>query len=205
MVKGFWRALALAVALPSQGCSFMFVDGPPDRHETLAYFDCTSSAGPEVADAIMAVTWGLATAGTAESDSGGTAVVGAIAGTFAASAIYGIVKTQACNNAKDELRIRLLKVFEREAQFRAMEKQRERPRDLERILRHPSRLPTRKRVPPTAPAPAPAPATDELPPAPPPPPAVAPAPAPAAPASSALPPPPPAPTAAPAPAPAPVR
>jgi hypothetical protein len=199
MVKGFRWAGVLGVGLLCQGCAFLFVDGPPDRHEELAYFDCTSSAGPEVADAINATAWALVTASTAgqTSDSGGTALSAAIAGTFAASAIYGIVMTSQCNKAKDELRVRLIRVFEREAQLRAMEAQRERPRDLTDILKHPRRLPVRPPASPAAPA---APATgDELPPAPPAPPAVAP-PAPPPP-SSALPPapPPPASTRPPAP------
>jgi len=205
MVKGFRWAGVLAVGLLCQGCAFLFVDGPPDRHEELAYFDCTSSAGPEVADAILATTWGLTTAATAEQSnaSSATALSAAVAGTFAASAIYGIVMTTQCNKAKDELRVRLIRVFEREAQLRAMEAQRERPRDLTDILQHPRHLPARPPASRTAPA-APPPAGDALPPAPPAPPAVAPPPpAPAAPPASALPPAPPAPASALPPAPPP--
>jgi hypothetical protein len=196
MVKGFRWVGVVGIGLLAQGCAFAFVDGPPDRHEELAYFDCTSSAGPEVADALNAATWGLLTASAVDqsTDSGATAFAAAVTGTFAASAIYGIVMTTQCNKAKDALRVRLMKIFEREAQLRAMEAQREHPRELDKILKHPSRLPVR---PPAAPPPSPGP-SDELPPAPPPPPAVAPtssAPAPAAPSSSALPPAPPPPAA----------
>jgi hypothetical protein len=179
-----------------------------------------------VVDITNASVAGLAAAGSLDDGNGddGAAVALASAGIFGASAIYGLVKTQSCNKAKDELRIRLMKIFAREAELRAAEQARERPRALEDVLTHPKRLPKRKKhrraEPPPAEAlpPAPPPPDGELPPAPPPPPAAAPpsatSPAPAAPASSALPPAPAAPPSAafptappapPPPAPAPVR
>lgn len=195
MLQGFRWVGVLCIGL-CQGCSFLFVDGPPDRHEKLAYFDCTSTAGPEVVDSLFAATFGLSAGASASSDNAadGTLVATAVAATYGASAIYGIIKTSECNKAKDELRVRLMEVFEREARLRALEEQRGRS---ERALTPPKRLETRHRPKP-APPPEP-PSAEALPPAPPPPPAVEPAPAapsaapaPAAPTapSSALPPPP---------------
>jgi hypothetical protein len=154
MVQGSSWVGALILALFSQGCSFLFVDGPPDRHEKLAYFDCTSSAGPEVVDITYALIAGAVAAGTTTSDDEDGSARGAnllVAGVFGASAVYGIVKTTECNNAKDALRIRLMKVFEREARLRAMERQRQAPPP--DLLTHPPRLPKRKKQRPVRPVP----------------------------------------------------
>jgi hypothetical protein len=209
----------LLLGLLSQGCSFLFVDGPPDRHEKLAYFDCTSTVGPEVVDITYAVLLGAVAVGasTDSTDSGAVAANLAAAGTFGASAIYGIVQTTQCNKAKDALRIRLREVFEREARLRAYEAQLPASRARQRsdaappdLLKHPPRLPTRKKRRPVQPVPVvleedlppapPPPPGAPLPPAPPPPPSAVPTPAPgpAVPGSSALPPAPPAPPPAPA-------
>jgi hypothetical protein len=177
-------------------------------------------------DVTYATLTGVVAAGSADGDeTNATAAYLVSAGLFSASAIYGIIKTQECNSAKDALRIRLMKIFEREARTRAAEQQRVRtpapprartpspPRagtqDTRHLLEHPQRLPKRKNKRPVEPPPAEAlppspPAPEgELSPAPPPPPAVTPAPAPVAPSSSAPPAAPPAPPpAVPPPAPA---
>jgi hypothetical protein len=200
----------LVLGLLSQGCSFLFVDGPPDRHEKLAYFDCTSSAGPEVVDITYAVLFGTAAAAASgnSGDSGGVATTLAATGVFGASAIYGIVQTTDCNKAKDALRIRLMRVYEREARLTALEAQQKRGSPPPNVLSHPPRLPKRKKQKPVQPLPvvlddelpnAPPPPSGALPPAPPAPASAVPAPA--APSSSALPPAPPPPPAAPPPPP----
>jgi hypothetical protein len=194
MVKGSRWVLVIVLGVLSQGCSFMFVDGPPDRHEKMLYFDCTSTAGPEVVDISNAAVLGLVAAGSAEDNSGGAAVNLAAAGVFGASAIYGIVKTTECNAAKDALRIRLMKIFERDARLRAQEMERVRRNDAPDLLTHPKRLPKRKKrpvVPPPAPEqalpPGPPPSGGEPPPAPPSPAAPGPSPVPTPPGGALLP------------------
>jgi hypothetical protein len=202
MVEGSRWVGVLVAALFSQGCSFAFVDGPPDRHEKMLYFDCTSSLGPATIDITYAASSAVIAAASAEEgDSGDAAAVYAVtAGIFGASAIYGIVKTQTCNQAKDDLRRRLMTIFERDARLRAREMQRVRTPEPGDPLRHPRRLPKRKKKPPVPPPPeqaqppAPLPPERELPPPAPTPAApapAAPAPSSAAPPSKAFPPPPP--------------
>jgi hypothetical protein len=204
MVTSSRWVVVLVLGLLSQGCSFLFVDGPPDRHEKLAYFDCTSTAGPEVVDITYAVLFGMVAAASSSSSSTESEAVAATlvaAGTFGGSAIYGIVQTSECNKAKDALRIRLQAVFEREARLRALEAREKSHEPPASLLVHPPRLPKRKKHRPVEPVPVVL--EEELPPAPPPPPSGALPPAPPPPASavpapprpnsSALPPAPPAP------------
>jgi hypothetical protein len=202
MVEGSRWVGLLVAALFSQGCSFAFVDGPPDRHEKMIYFDCTSTLGPAVVDITYAATSAAIAAGSAQEDNSGdaAAVYAVTAGIFGASAIYGIVKTQTCNQAKDELRRRLMTIVERDARVRAREMQRVRTPEPRDVLTHPRRLPKRKKKPPVPPPPeqaqppAPLPSERELPPPTPAPAApapAAPAPSPATLPSKAFPPPPP--------------
>jgi len=172
----------IALGLLSGGCSFLFADGPPDRHQTMLYFDCTSTAGLEVADGMFALTTtlaGVTTLGQSENEfedqnNGGNrnttaAVDFVVAGVFAGSAIYGIIVTESCSDAKDGLRQRIM--------------ERERQRALKSAP--PPAVPPPAALAPPTPAPAPpstaagAPAAPELPPPPAP---AAPAPPPASPA-----------------------
>src|SRR6187431_89630 len=50
---------AMALSLASGGCSFLFADGPPARHEKMIYFDCTSTPGLEVADGVLGASFAL--------------------------------------------------------------------------------------------------------------------------------------------------
>ena len=176
---------AMVLSLASGGCSFLFADGPPARHEKMLYFDCTSTPGLEVADGVLGL--GSALQGVAvlsqseseferENDGGNRNAVAAtnfvLAGVFVSSAIYGIVVTENCSDAKADLRQRII---ERERQ----------------------RAPLPPAPPAPAPAPVPAPAAAPPPAAPPPaePPApttapLPPPPAPATPPPAAAPPPP---------------
>jgi hypothetical protein len=151
----------IALSLGSSGCSLLFADAPPKHHEKMIYFDCTSTPGLEVADGVLGVgsiLQGVNTLSTPEARferendgadrNGAAAVQFAIAGVFVGSAIYGIVVTESCSDAKEDLRQRII---ERERR-RASE-----PR--------PPALPPPAPLPPPPPAPAtPATAGGELPP-----------------------------------------
>ncbi len=116
-------ALLLAAALGgvNTSCSFIFVDGPPAENAKLPYFDCTSTFGLPVADGFIGLS-GVIGAGQALAQSqqayadknGGAsrnAAAGidiALAGVLAASAVYGIVQTERCDRAKENLRARIL-------------------------------------------------------------------------------------------------
>ena len=100
----------------------MFVDGPPANHQKKLYFDCTSSAGPEVADGAGAALFGLIggttlsmtdkefkDANNGQGNRKTTATVDfVVAAVYAGSAIYGIAVTSQCSDAKENLRKRIL-------------------------------------------------------------------------------------------------
>ncbi len=120
----WWRVIALLSATGLGGvnnsCSFVFVDGPPAEHAKMPYFDCTSTYGLPVADGFIGLS-GVLGAGQALGQSkqayadknGGAsrnAAAGidiALAGVLAASAVYGIVQTERCDRAKEDLRARI--------------------------------------------------------------------------------------------------
>lgn len=141
---------AIVLSLGSSGCSLLFADAPPKHHEKMLYFDCTSTPGLEVADGVLGVggiLQGVNTLSTPEAkferendggDRNGAAVAQfVVAGVFVGSAIYGIVVTESCSDAKEDLRQRII--------------ERERRRATE-----PGRpaLPSPAGLPPTPPAPA---------------------------------------------------
>jgi hypothetical protein len=112
---------ATALSFASSGCSLLFTDAPPKHHEKMVYFDCTSTPGLEVADGVLGVgsiLGGVNTLSTPEArferendgnDRNGTAAGQfVIAGVFVASAIYGIVVTEGCSDAKADLRQRII-------------------------------------------------------------------------------------------------
>jgi hypothetical protein len=116
----------MALSLASSGCSFLFADGPPDRHEKMIYFDCTSTPGLEVADGVIgagSALTGISALSMSEAEfedqndggnrNGFAATNLVLAGVFVGSAIYGIVVTENCKDAKEDLRRRII---EREAQ-----------------------------------------------------------------------------------------
>jgi hypothetical protein len=181
----------MGLSLASAGCSFLFADPPPTRHETMLYFDCTSTPGLEVADGVFGLSSalvGVQTLSQSEAEyeddnpdgdrNTAAAVNFVLAGVFAGSAIYGIVVTENCNDAKAGLRQR---VMERE-------RQRTKPPSAPPAMLPPAPPPPAVTPPPAAPPPSTGPET--APPAPPPPAA---APPPAAPAPPSPPPPTPAP------------
>ena len=177
----------MGLSLVSSGCSFLFADAPPARHETMLYFDCTSTPGLEVADGVFGLTTahaGVTTLSQSEEEyeddnpdgdrNTAAAVNFVLAGVFAGSAIYGIVVTENCSDAKADLRQRIME----------RERQRTKP------AAPPAMLPPAPSPPALAPAPAVAPAADApvppggeaAPPLAPPPPAAPPPAAPPAPA-----------------------
>lgn len=123
----FGCAAAVALGLSHAGCSFTFIETVPDNPETLRYFDCTSTAGLPVADGVIGLSNGVSAVTTLtqsekefedENDGANRNVVAGVsiaaAAISVASAIYGIVQTERCRSAKEDLRSRLLPDAERE-------------------------------------------------------------------------------------------
>jgi hypothetical protein len=107
--------LAIAVAsllTSSSGCSLIFVDGPPDQHRQLAYFDCTSSNLAPVVDMVMGGAEGIAVLGSAADTSASfhnnsDLIAPAItAAAFVASGIIGFRRVAECKEAKNALAMR---------------------------------------------------------------------------------------------------
>jgi len=149
------RVLALLPTLLG-GCSFVFAGGPPAEHQQMPYFDCPSTFGLPVADGFVAASsiagavttfrqskqeYAIKNDGANRNAAGAVSV--ALATTFVASAIYGIVQANRCQAAKEQLKARIM----------------------EPILRPPLR-PAPPPLPRPAPVPAPAPAPETVPPPP---------------------------------------
>jgi len=109
-----WRhtpTLALAAIILS-GCSWAFVQAPPPGHQTMSYFDCTSSNALPTLDLIIG-TVGLLEGISFTTDGNGAstvsqnknAIVVAAAQTalFAVSSYYGYRTTATCREAKEDL------------------------------------------------------------------------------------------------------
>jgi hypothetical protein len=101
---GLIGAMGFALVLHS-GCSFLFVNGPPENHAGLATFECSESKGWPTFDAIWAALNGIgaasAFADNENPDQGQIVAVGlawlAVSG---ASAVYGYSKVSDCHKAK---------------------------------------------------------------------------------------------------------
>jgi hypothetical protein len=118
------RSITLALIPPlmlTSGCSFTFTDTVPDNPTKLKYFDCTNTPGLAVADGVIAVSNGVSGVMTLtqdkdefsdENDGASRDLVGGIAlgiaAVMVASGIYGIVHSENCRRAKNELESRLL-------------------------------------------------------------------------------------------------
>jgi hypothetical protein len=108
---------AIFLAAGSGGCSFLFVDGPPEKHRQLPYFTCSTSKAWPVVDTIFAASYAVATAGVLSADSNDSSskataalVPAAAAALMTASAVYGYGKTSSCREATDELQLRLMRM-----------------------------------------------------------------------------------------------
>jgi len=102
------------------GCSFMFVDGPPDKHRKMPYFECTSGRGWPIVDGVIGGSIGLGVAaqmgGGENNQDRAQAVIGAAeAALFLASTVYGFTKSAECREAKEALMLRLQKTAPEEA------------------------------------------------------------------------------------------
>ena len=111
---------ALFLAAGSGACSYMFVDGPPEKHRQLPYFTCTTSRAWPVVDTVLSAAYaidavGFASAASTQSGSStsGTEVAliaGGAAVLFAASAVSGYGKASECREATEELQVRLTRM-----------------------------------------------------------------------------------------------
>src|SRR6188768_2120687 len=111
------RAVGALLRLPllfSFGCSFVFVQGPPEQHAEMRYFDCVSSKAAPVLDGLAAgfevVRTGVALAAD-EADyanfplsRGADIAVGlGLTALFTAAAVHGFSATSDCADAKAAL------------------------------------------------------------------------------------------------------
>jgi hypothetical protein len=165
MARTFGVLATIALSFACGGCSFLFADAAPDHHEKMLYFDCTSTPGLEVADGSIALLNTLAgvsalsqseadykKANGENADRNAAATVQFIgAGIFAGSAIYGIIVTENCSDAKAELRQRIMERERKLAERPAVSP----PVALPPPVPPPAAAPSAS--PPTTPAPAPAP------------------------------------------------
>jgi hypothetical protein len=104
----------------SGACSYIFVDGPPEKHRQLPYFTCTTSRAWPVVDTVLGAAYAIDAVGFASlasrqsgSSTGGTEVAliaGGAAVLFAASAVSGYGKASACREATEELQVRLTRM-----------------------------------------------------------------------------------------------
>lgn len=107
-----WWSLVTAVAVVAAGlpgCSFIFSEGPPARHEERVHFDCGRSYAPPVLDAISTGVMALGASATRNDETieNRDAAVGiqlAMAVIAGASAVYGFTVVSRCNDAQ-ELRL----------------------------------------------------------------------------------------------------
>jgi hypothetical protein len=124
------RWLLFVTVLP--GCSFIFVHGPPEKHEKLQYFDCDSGGSAMTADIAGGAWSGLTAVALASSDDESEEppprsvpiAFTALSAVYLASAVYGGVNRSRCNRAKEELSARIASDYEQHRQrVRELEQQ----------------------------------------------------------------------------------
>ena len=107
---------AMILAAGSGGCSFLLVDGPPEKHRQLPYFTCSTSKGWPVLDTVLAASTAVSAIGARSGSSSNSdmqtlgIIAAAEAALWTASAVYGYGKTSACREATDELQLRLMRM-----------------------------------------------------------------------------------------------
>ncbi len=103
-----YTLVLLAAACAQAGCSFIFVEGPPDRHEQMPYFACSTSKAPPVLDTVAGGLY-AASAAIPSNKTTETARIGAavLAAGLAASAIYGFTQVGQCDEAYAALAARM--------------------------------------------------------------------------------------------------
>lgn len=116
------RSLAILCALSVTGCSFVFVEGPPDDHRQQPYVGCTSSRMSPILDTIFTGLQ-LANLGVAVSKDDmewdeqydgeppferdtAIGIYSAFVLLGAAGMYYGFTRTSECRDAQDELAAR---------------------------------------------------------------------------------------------------
>jgi hypothetical protein len=120
-------ATTCLLAVATNGCSFLFSEGPPPDHRELRYFDCDSTYFLPATDAFLGA-WGVGVLvasafnpyapapvgpdGAPAGPSSGTPVsalllLGAATLVPLTSAVYGYKKMGSCRDAKAELAVRL--------------------------------------------------------------------------------------------------
>ncbi|MEO8705607.1 MAG: hypothetical protein ABI867_36590 [Kofleriaceae bacterium] len=83
------RVIAMAMAVATTGCSFLFVDGPSSSTPPAVYPSCDESRALPYVDAAIAIVYLVATA-AAFSDSGSNDSTSEVApGSLAAAAVFG--------------------------------------------------------------------------------------------------------------------
>ncbi|HVR03489.1 MAG TPA: hypothetical protein VMT47_15235, partial [Polyangia bacterium] len=112
--------LSAIAAAATNGCSALFVDGPPPNARKLRAFNCTTSNSWPTTDVILGGLTlldglGAVTSASQSSTSGGISNANYVAAgvalggaaLFAASAVSGYKNTSACRDATSELMTRL--------------------------------------------------------------------------------------------------
>jgi len=91
------------------GCSYLFVTAPPEHHEKLYDFDCTTGNVLPVVDSVVATVYGIATVSAiADKEQTGNIVgAAAAAAVFGTSALLGFGRTKDCRDARGKLAVRL--------------------------------------------------------------------------------------------------
>jgi hypothetical protein len=102
---------SVLAALTLNGCSFIFVHGPPATHRQALPFECTSSNAPPIIDTVFSVTtplgFGLSYLNDPSQRTGANIAAASVwTGALIASAIYGYHTTAVCRQAQAELRTR---------------------------------------------------------------------------------------------------
>ena len=109
--------LVMSASIASSGCSYIFSKGPPDDHRRLRYFDCSTSYAPPVLDTIWAGLNGLGALNAASSSDaewtstysrGATMAVGLVWLMLSgSSAFYGYSQVSSCNEARNQMIMRM--------------------------------------------------------------------------------------------------
>ena len=104
---------SVLAALTLNGCSFIFVHGPPATYPQARSFECSSSNAAPIIDTVLSVTtplgFGLSYLNDSSQRTGaGIATAAVWTGAFIASAMYGYHTTAACRQAQAELVTRQL-------------------------------------------------------------------------------------------------
>jgi hypothetical protein len=103
-----YMLVLLAAACAQAGCSFIFVEGPPERHEQMPYFACSTSNAPPVLDTVAGGLYAVAAAVPSDKTTDSARIAQAVlAAGLAVSAIYGYTQVSRCDEAYAALSARM--------------------------------------------------------------------------------------------------